>query len=975
MAMKPIDSILHALEVGASDADKAAAYAELKSLLHRHFAEKPEALTTLEQYEQNPDLWKPLLTHLLAETAGHRDEGILKASEALVQVEKSNIGVIGDRTKVEGDIILGDQIRIESTRDAVFAKGGGIAVKADHVTQKFYRETPSETRASLRTAYLNRVLTETGSLYLEGIDRAPSCDDADSCLNLHAVYTALLTRTSEAEKDKPREFSSRGKPLSALAVLNKHRKMVLLGDPGSGKSTFVNFAALCMAGQGLGRGDMNLNLLTAPLPNAKGDDAEERQPWEHGVLLPVRVILRDFAARGLPDVGQKAGADHLWQFIVKELESAAMKDYAAPLYRELQEKGGLLLLDGLDEVPEADRRRVQIRQVVEDFIRTFHQCRVMLTSRTYAYQKQDWRIPGLPEAVLAPFSKGQIHRFADRWYAHISEVRGSSPENAQGRAVLLKRAVLNSERLTELARRPLLLTLMASLHASGGGSLPENREELYADAVDLLLDWWEKAKIVRDQKGRVSVVQPSLTEWLNTDRKQIRTLLNRLAYKAHANQSDLTGTADISENDLVGGLMRLSANPDVRPKQLVLYLSQRAGLLGARGVGVYTFHHRTFQEYLAACHLTDSDFPTRIAALSRNDPDRWREVCLLAGAKAARGADFAVWVLAETLCDKAPDDPDPDVSESDVWGAHLAGQTLAETADTENISTANQRKLDRVKAWLLRIMEENLLPAAERAIAGNNLSVLGDPRFDPDMFYLPKDEELGFVRIPAGAFLMGSDKKQDDDDADGDEFPQHRVKLSEYHISRYPVTVAQFRFFMQETGHYTDKNWEQYNIYDNHPLVNVSWEDAVAYCKWLTEKLSDRGWQIRLPTEAEWEKAARGTDRRIYPWGDGADPDKANYDDTGIGMTSAVGCFPKGESPYGLQEMSGNVWEWCRDWYGDYPSETVTDPVGPEAGSRRVGRGGGYFGTARHCRSADRGGYVPGLRIHNLGFRLLREAP
>ena len=123
---------------------------------------------------------------------------------------------------------------------------------------------------------------------------------------------------------------------------------------------------------------------------------------------------------------------------------------------------------------------------------------------------------------------------------------------------MLKTAIQRSERLAELATRPLLLTLMASLHAWRGGSLPEKREELYADAVDLLLDWWESPKIVRDAGGQMLVRHASLAEWLKVDREKMRELLNELAYRAQATQPDLVGTADVPEGDLVSGLMRLS---------------------------------------------------------------------------------------------------------------------------------------------------------------------------------------------------------------------------------------------------------------------------------------------------------------------------------------------------------------------------------------------------------------------------------
>jgi|LGVF01.1.fsa_nt_gb predicted ATPase len=441
----------------------------------------------------------------------------------------------------------------------------------------------------LRTAYLNRLFERVGRLSLAGID-PKAASDSQAQLNLDAVYTALFTMTPEdhGRLQEDRLPDREVKRLSALRMLNGQPRLVLLGGPGSGKTTFVNFVAMCLAGEAIGQSQVNLGLLTAPLPDDYGANQEEPQPWDHGPLLPVRVILRDFAARGLPPAGHRATADHLWRFIKSELDASAIGDYAAYLRNELLDHGGLILLDGLDEVPEADHRREQIKEAVEDFSATFHRCRVLVTSRTYAYQKQAWRLPDFAEAVLAPFTVGQIRRFVGRWYAHIGELRGLNPDDAQGGAELLKRAIFGSERLRAFAERPLLLTLMASLHAWRGGSLPEKREELYSDAVDLLLDWWESPKVVRDDQGKTVILQPSLAEWLKIDKGKVYDLLTGLAYQAHKVQPDLLGTADIPEADLVTGLMRLSQNPDVNPARLVEYLSQRAGLVLPREEGVYT---------------------------------------------------------------------------------------------------------------------------------------------------------------------------------------------------------------------------------------------------------------------------------------------------------------------------------------------------------------------------------------------------
>ncbi|MCP4534753.1 MAG: hypothetical protein GY831_26475, partial [Delftia sp.] len=284
-----------------------------------------------------------------------------------------------------------------------------------------------------------------------------------------------------------------------------------------------------------------------------------------------------------------------------------------------------ILLDGLDEVPDAHQRRAQVKQIVNGFAADFSRCRFLVTSRTYAYQRQDWKLDGFSEVVLSHFTPAQVVRFVDGWYDHVGAVRGMDPDDARGRAVLLKTAIERGERLAELAARPLLLTLMASLHAWRGGSLPERREELYADTVDLLLDQWEGSKVVRDAAGKPLLRQPSLAEWLKVDRAVVRAELNRLAFEAHRDQPELVGTADVSQERLVAALMNVARNPDVNPSRLVEYVRDRAGLLAARGAGVYTFPRRTFQEYLAACHLTDHGYPDDLADLLRAAPERWRE--------------------------------------------------------------------------------------------------------------------------------------------------------------------------------------------------------------------------------------------------------------------------------------------------------------------------------------------------------------
>jgi formylglycine-generating enzyme required for sulfatase activity len=464
------------------------------------------------------------------------------------------------------------------------------------------------------------------------------------------------------------------------------------------------------------------------------------------------------------------------------------------------------------------------------------------------------------------------------------------------------------------------------------------------------------------------------------------------------------GTADVPEEDLVGGLMRISQNPEVKPARLIEFLTRRAGLLLPRGVGVYTFPHRTFQEYLAACHLTDHDYPDLVAGLARQAPDRWREVALLAGAKAARGTASAVWSLVDALCFQELA-PGAEQAGEDAWGALLSGQALVESANLDQVSERNQQKVERVRSHLVCILEDGKLPAVDRAGAGRALATLGDPR--PGAMTV---EGIEFCYVPPGPFWMGGEEY-------GDERPVHRNECLDhgYWMARHPVTVAQYRHFVEESDYREPYDrGEPWNL-PNHPVVDVTWHDALAFCRWFSKRLEragllPSGWEVRLPSEAEWEKAARGgleipadpiistvgAHGRVpqdvplcghphpkgeYPWGDEPDPERANYDDTGIGTTSAVGCFPGGVSPYGVQDLSGNVWEWTRSLWGEdlfepefkYPYNPGDGREDLKAGDdvRRVLRGGSFLNSQRGVRCASRSRDNPDGGYDVIGFRVV----
>ena len=222
----------------------------------------------------------------------------------------------------------------------------------------------------------------------------------------------------------------------------------------------------------------------------------------------------------------------------------------------------------------------------------------------------------------------------------------------------------------------------------------------------------------------------------------------------------------------------------------------------------------------------------------------------------------------------------------------------------------------------------------------------------------PKDG-MKMVYVPKGVFTMGSSLHEPD------EQPVHEVTLDAFWMDQTEVTNSMYAIFAPSRA-------------GRQPVQNVSWEEAAAYCAWAGS---------RLPTEAEWEKAARGTDERLYPWGD-QDPanDLANFADLtsrlswadinvndGYENVAPVGSFPAGASPYGVLDMAGNLGEWVNDWYAAYDAGPLENPTGPAEGDFRVLRGGSWYGTAAAIRASDRGWYIPEGGTNYIGFRCAKS--
>lgn len=220
------------------------------------------------------------------------------------------------------------------------------------------------------------------------------------------------------------------------------------------------------------------------------------------------------------------------------------------------------------------------------------------------------------------------------------------------------------------------------------------------------------------------------------------------------------------------------------------------------------------------------------------------------------------------------------------------------------------------------------------------------------------------IRIPAGELRMGS--SEEDEDAQ----PVHVVRLASFWIGKYEVTREQYEVFARATERPLPAHWKHRLLSrKNSPVIGVTWQDAVDYCQWAGG---------RLPTEAEWEYAARGATTHAYPWGDDL-PDATravHHRDVGFGGTLAVGTAKEGASPFGVMDMAGNVFEWCADWYSEsyYAISPRENPKGPPAGEQRVVRGGSWISLPDACRATARAKFPPESRSTLIGFRLVQDA-
>jgi len=865
---------------------------------------------------------------------------------------------------VHGNISTGDTIIHELPPQVLelFARQFGFdpAAPDAEALRSYFNNVILERHSKISFLFIR---PETGRVYTEA-------DIETVFVPLHMTDPDALERQTLLARrlerfDVRREVEEAARPITLPEVIRKYPCFLLRGKPGCGKTTLLRHIALAFA---------------------RGEQAE-KLGWEGPPLLPLLVPLRNFGAflrrRASRYVEPQPRA--LLEYLEEHLRGAGVR-FAPDFLRDRLEAGQcFLLLDGLDEasgtLESGGDLREEVARQVAAFIRRYlpRGNRFGLASRPRAYQDHSTLRQLLPYPKVCDVLDLDADGYR-RLITNLLTVLIGDAAEGQAEAEDLCARIAPNRHLVDLAGNPLLCTTLVLVYKYRGRRLPERRVDVLHEIVTLLLGRWEEERrdvTSPDELARLGTSAATTEQAIQFRRRALTALAWAMQEQA---------TPELSTAAAAQVLARFyceeeRTEPATAEKWARTFLEvahERSGLFIAVDEGLHTFSHQAFREYLAATHLVNAGESRLLEELLRHAPapdEWWEQVLLLAGAHPELGSG-AAGRLVEALLEK-----------DDVEHAYLAARCAQDMTDK---LPGAQRK--RLQDWLLAAMRDGARPARERVRAGDALALAGDPRFRANAWFLPDEPLLGFVEIPAGPFTMGT--RQEDIPAllkrlggsrewYEQEVPQHQFTLPGYYIARYPVTVAQWRAFVKDSGH-EPEDPDSLRGVDNHPVVRVTWYEAIAYCRWLTGKLRDwketpeplaallrdEGWEITLPSEAQWEKAARGTDGRVFPWGDDPDPVRANYADTGIETTIAVGCFPGGASPYGVEDLSGNVWEWCRTkWQGSY--RDYRDDNRLEGRYARVLRGGAFNSVARRVRCACRSWDDPDDRLSYIGFRLV----
>jgi formylglycine-generating enzyme required for sulfatase activity len=784
--------------------------------------------------------------------------------------------------------------------------------------------------------YLRRLSNETAYIRLLGMGRNLQID-----LPISEAYVPLQTTLRlSLEQDATERF----KPLAEeqekridlgqvfqQAAQRGERGVVLLGEPGSGKTTGARQIAWRLSTGG------------------------QTAAQELGLPASITPVLLRFRNLTNEMLGNKNG---LRVLLEAETHCDSVKEALQNPGQKLWEDppGGLLwILDGLDEVVDP-KARIKVAEWVRKTINDRLDDWFLVTCRFQGYFREGVPLgPRFIEFHVRPLDEAQVERFIHDWFhAAYGKLLGAGPsavERAEADCAQLLEILALPEyqlgRMRELSTNPLLLTILCIVFHQER-QLPTGRAELYAHCVRVLLEHWRRGLYATYDAKAAQSVLARMAWWMHQLQDRASAPLTELTDEA------ARGLADVAESSGMGR----------DGEEFVKRTREEAGILAMSGDGAGRcgFLHLSFQEYLASDYAASENQAEFLA--QHASESWWREVALLSlrGSRSYCDSFFRA-LLAAGVAENNADLFDRCLTEA----LHPVAAPFLEALRTaagkpvgailrlvrglvKKMPTEERQELEQICRVAAKSSDAQSVSFAQEILSELGVSL---PKIGPRT-YLHQRTGITFIEIPAGEFQMG-------------ENPSHLVRLTKpFWLAKYPVTNSQYALFLlsmsakgkkSQPDYWEDRRFNQ----PEQPVVGVSWDDAQAYCEWAG---------CRLPTEAEWEYSCRAGSEHAYCFGDDESllGEYAWFRDNSKVQTQPVGT--KKPNAWGLHDMHGNVWEWCQDWYGEYPSDVAVDPVGPKRGSYRVIRGGGWDDSAANCRAADRDGSVPAFRNISLGVRL-----
>lgn len=777
------------------------------------------------------------------------------------------------------------------------------------LNENIVKELIAEDDKELLNDYLNSVVAETSRIDIKGIYSRPGSSREAIHFPIEHIYTPLKTRQIRAQANLHKKEDSICKEGFLTDLLQKYRHMLIIGEPGGGKTTFLRLIACVLAKNALGQ-------------SMVGQKHYSDISLGESTSIPIFIRLSTIA-EVMKYSHANVGSGTSWNKLILAMENIFGHEKSAMLQKLMDRGKCALLLDGLDEIPE-DNLRNRIVEVVNSMIYHWGNNIIVISSRPYGYKD----IADLEKIVtfhIDDFGEKEIIEFLDRWG------RGLYPdENERKRdryMPKLKKAIIESLPIRKLARNPVMLTCLCVVHWNER-RLPEGKAELLAAVLRWLQNAREENRVKRGYSSAfVEECFKTLALAMTADKdgKKVNVDISWAAEQLATPFRDILNVVD--ENRVRREGMKL-----LEMEMLDSCIIQK--LSG----GQLRFWHLNFQEHYTARALVDRSDEAWWKIIESNFFDKqWMEVLdHLTGCMTWTG-----WYRLNLLIEKILGT----IKKYDLNSAALSFSGLGrvmkilEAYDYKPPERLGlMEALDRVMA-IFNIEGAFEVKIDQRLDAAEALALIGDPRFNSlytEMIPIPKEPEVLLGKYPVTV--------------------QEYLRFVENGGYKDPIYWGEEWSIIKKEGWFEPVNWEEQIEHLNHPVTGISWYEAKAYCRWLATQTD---LPFRLPKSEEWLKVATHP-KGDYPWGDDEPNSELLNFDGKLGRPTPVGLYPAGAAINGHLDLSGNVWEWSLDKAG-------------EAGLSIMILGGSWNSKKYNCRSTSEFESIPEHRDCDTGFRLAKS--